>query len=133
MLWPPSISAPRIVAAKAGVPMKTRSSPRLEAVVSIVRPPSGSGGGCRYFVALCLGELAQDHPPLQRGDVIDKEDAVEVVNLVLQASREQPLHFHFADLVLIVEVAQADLGRTGDLCIVLRQGQAALVAHHHLG
>ena len=47
-------------------------------------------GGREHSAALHLGELAQDHPALDQGDVVDKENAVEVVYLVLQAGGEQP-------------------------------------------
>src|SRR5689334_4208425 len=110
-----------MVAAKAGVPMKTRSSGRLGPVVLIFPALRGSGGSRNYPAAFGLGELAQDHPALQRRDVVDKENAVEVIDLVLQAHREQPRRLYLADLVLVVEVAQADPRGTRDLGVVLRQ------------
>ena len=40
-------------------------------------------GGDGNSAALCLGELAQDHPALDHGEMVDKQDAVEVLDLVL--------------------------------------------------
>ena len=40
-------------------------------------------GGRENSAALCLGELAQDHPTLDEGQVVDKQNTVEVFNLVL--------------------------------------------------
>jgi len=40
--------------------------------------------------ALRLGKLAQDHPAFDHGEVIDKEDPVEVFDFVLQAGGEEP-------------------------------------------
>ena len=40
--------------------------------------------------ALRLGEFAKDHPAREGGEMIDKEDAVEVVDLVLQTRGEKP-------------------------------------------
>src|SRR5271166_494810 len=45
--------------------------------------------------ALRFGELAQDDPALDQGEVVDEEDAVEVLDLVLQASSKQPRGMHF--------------------------------------
>ena len=60
-----------------------------------------------------LGELAQDHSALQQGEMVDEQHAVEMVDLVLQAGREKPRGLDLADLVLVVEIAQADLAPGG--------------------
>ena len=65
--------------------------------------------------------------------MVDKEDAVEVIDLVLEAHREQPRRLDLPDVVLVIEVAQADLRRAGDLGIVFREGQAAFIAGRQLG
>ena|SRR6516225_3582318 len=44
-------------------------------------------GGREGFAALHLGELAQDHSALERGQMVDEKNAVEMVDLVLQAHR----------------------------------------------
>src|SRR6202022_112049 len=109
-----SVNAARTVAANAGVPMKTRSSARCGAVVFITRSapcrPSPGLGGCRLSAALRLGELAQDHAAFDQGEMVDEENTVEVFDLMLQAGGEKPRRLHFADLVLVVEIAQPDLG-----------------------
>src|SRR5205814_10112347 len=73
-----------------------------------VRWATKSSGGLQRAAALCLGELFQDHPALQDRDVIDKQDAVQMIDLVLQTGREQSFGLDLADLVLVVEIAQPD-------------------------
>ncbi len=75
----------------------------------------------QFAAALCLRELAQDHVALQRRDVIDEQNPVEMVDLVLDAGREQALRLDFADLVLVIEIAQPDLGRALDIGVMLGQ------------
>src|ERR1700730_4251204 len=101
--------------------MKTRSSLSRGGGAVIIRsppPPSGRDGNS---AALCLGELAQDHSTLHQREMVDKEDTVEVLDLMLQAGGEEPLGVHLADLVLVVEIAQTDRRRPADVGIMLRQ------------
>src|SRR3546814_19656340 len=60
---------------------------------------------------LRLQALAQDHVALQRRQVVDEENAVEVVHLMLDAGGQQALGVHLPDSVLAVEEAHADLRR----------------------
>src|SRR5438128_11924973 len=119
MRCPVSISASRIVAANAGVPMNTRSSASLGGGAVIIRsprtPPLGRDGNPG---ALCLGELAQDHSTLHQREVVDKEDTIEVLDLVLQAGGEEPLGAHLAALVLMVDVPWTNRGRPAAVGIV---------------
>src|SRR5439155_5151600 len=124
----------RIVAAKAGVPMKTRSRAFPGGAAVIIRSPRTPAlGRDGNSAALCLGELAQDHSALDQREVVDKEDAVEVLDLVLQAGGEEPRGVHLTDLVLMIEVAQPNLGRAGDVGIMLGQRQAPLAEGRELG
>src|SRR5215469_13155169 len=118
MRYPASSATRKIVAAKAGVPRKTRSRGRLGPVMLILAPFSGSGGSRWCPAAFGFGELAQDHPTFQRRDMVDKEDAVEMIDLMLQAHSQQPRGLHLADLVLVVEIAHADRCRAGDLGVM---------------
>ena len=59
--------------------------------------------------------------------MVDEEDAIEMVDLVLKAGREQPFRLDFSDLVLVVDIAQPDLGRTLDIGVMLGQRQTAFV------
>src|SRR5215469_9297231 len=118
MRCPASSTAPKIVAAKAGVPRKTRSRGRLGPVMLILAPFSGSGGSRWRPASLGLGKLAQNHTAFQRRNMVDKEDAVEVIDLMLQAHSQQPRGLHLADLVLVVEIAHADRCRAGDLGVM---------------
>ena len=57
---------------------------------------------------LRLAELPQDDVALDRRDVVDEQDPVEVVDLVLNALGQQPVGVDLADLVFLVQVADAD-------------------------
>src|SRR5579863_621160 len=69
-----------------------------------------------------------DHPvALELGDVIDEQNAVEMVDLVLEHGREQALSQGFARLSLSVEGADAHRRRALDLGVIFRNGKAALL------
>src|SRR6476659_285165 len=110
MSWPSCASRASVGTAKSGVPMKTTRM-------------AGSGR-----VALGrLGELL-DHPvALQLRQVVDEQHAVELVDLVLDAGREQSAGLDL--LLLAVEVAElhAHPVRPLDLGVVVLDRQAALV------
>src|SRR4051812_21600317 len=115
-MWCPAATrAFRATAAKSGVPMKIT----LSGVI-------GSHGDGLVGL-LRLQELAQDDVALQRREMIDEQDALEMIHLVLNTGREQTVGFELADLVLMVEVAHLDRGRPGHVGIVLGQAEAALV------
>src|SRR6516165_8352982 len=116
MWWPAAINAASIVAANAGVPIKTRSNGFLGGLAVIARLPRVAAlSGRERLAAFCFGKLAQDHPPLDEGKVVDKQDAVEMFDLVLQASGEKPRGVDLAYLVHLVEIAQSNFGWTGDV------------------
>src|SRR5688500_5267095 len=97
MSCPASTSALSATAAKGGVPMKTlRSAP--------ICACSHRGVGRGLF---CFQQLAQDDVALERGEVVDEQHAVEMVDLVLQAGGEQALRRDLPLLVLMVEIAHA--------------------------
>src|SRR6202011_5130623 len=112
--------------------MKTRSSASLGGGAVIIRsPPAPSSGRDGNSAALCLGELAQDHSTLHQREMVDKKDAIEVLDLMLQAGGEEPLGVHLADLVLVVEIAQTDRGRPAAVGIMRREagGEEPLGVH----
>src|SRR6516225_5786020 len=78
-------------------------------------------GSRESLAALCLGELAQDHPTLDEGQVVNEQDPVEVFDFMLQASGKKPLGVHLADLVFLIQIAHSDLGRAGHIRVVFRQ------------
>src|SRR6516165_4819510 len=134
MPYPASTSAASMVAANAGVPMKTRPDGFLEGVAVIARlPRTPALGGRENSAALCLGEFAQNHPTFDEGQVVDKQNSVEVFDLVLQASGEKPLGMQLTELVLLVQVAQSDLDRAGHVGIMLGQRQTTLTEGRKLG
>src|SRR5665213_2534924 len=116
-----ALSAARMRAASAGAPMKAR---RSLLIGGRLRRLGGNG----RLQAFRFRELAQDDAALQRGDMVDEKHTLEMVDLVLDAGREQAPGFPFADLAMLVEIAQADFRRALDLGILLGQRQAALVA-----
>src|SRR5271165_3619077 len=90
-----------------------------EAVSQHVRAFAGALG--------CLLELL-DHPvALELRDVVDEQDAVKVVDLVLEHGREQPLGQHLALLAVAVEGADANGGGALDLGVIFGDRQAALL------
>src|SRR5579863_6627704 len=119
MSWPAKISASSAATAKSGVPMKAR---RRRVVMATIYPaPHEVGRGLTpsrrlgRFLAFRLAQLAQDDVALQRRDVIDEERAFEMIDLVLDAGREQAFGMQFADLVLLVQIADFHLGRPGHI------------------
>src|SRR5690349_14194085 len=85
-----------VTPAKAGVswrPAET-SCPEIPASAGMTRAAVLR----RLLAALApgLGDLPQDHLALQAGEMIDEEDAVEMIHLMLEADREQA-----GDLLLV--------------------------------
>src|SRR5262245_11568402 len=104
-------TASSVGTAKSGVPMKTRRMLLRRGLASL-----------RRFLGRLLrrlGELLDHAITLELGDVVDEQHAVEMVDLVLQAYREQPGSFHFFHFAGEVEVAHGHLGRALDLFVIL--------------
>ena len=59
--------------------------------------------------------------------------ASRVIVVDVARDGEKPLGVQLADLVLVIEVAQADFGRAGHVGVMLGQRQAPLVRHRQLG
>src|SRR5580692_5358639 len=111
MSCPAWISAARLAAAKSGVPMKARRR-RLTA------PPSLHGGEGGF---LRLHQLAQDDVALESRQMVDEQDAVQMIHLMLDAGGERSFGRELPDLVLMVEIAHPDPGRADDVGVVLGQ------------
>ena len=80
----------------------------------------------RLLAAVLLEFLA--HPlALEARQVIDEQFAVEVVDLVLDAYREQTVGLHLEGLAVAIERPDADAFGAGDLVVVAGHGQAALL------
>src|SRR5580692_8776522 len=80
-------------------------------------------------VAGALGGFLEllDHPvALELRDVVDEENAIEMVDLVLQDGGEQALGQDLAFLALAVERAGTYGRRPLDLGVIFRNGKAAL-------
>src|SRR4029079_5019409 len=72
-----------------------------------------------------LANLAQDQPPADALQPIDEEDAVQVVDLVLDRARQQPLALDRALAAAAIEMADADAHRPWDRRLEAWQAQAA--------
>src|ERR1700677_4764252 len=81
-------------------------------------------------VAGALGRFLEflDHPvPLELGDVVDEENAIEMVDLMLEYGGEQALGQDLAFLPLAVEGAGAHRRGTLDLGVIFRDRETALL------
>jgi hypothetical protein len=84
-----------------------------------MRTVAGALGGFLEFL---------DHPvALELGNVVDEENAIEMVDLVLQDGGEKALGQDLAFLALAVEGAGAHGRRPLDLGVIFRNGKAALL------
>ncbi len=79
-------------------------------------------------IARLLGQLALDPPLLELRQVIDEDLAVQVVDLVLDADRQQAIGFHRPLLAVEVEVFDGDPFGTLDLVVDAGHRQAAFFA-----
>src|ERR1035438_1529036 len=77
--------------------------------------------------ALHLANLAQIEVALQCAHAKDEQHAVEVVNLMLDAAREQLFAIHLEPLALLVLGADADLGGAYDLLADVGEAEAAFL------
>src|SRR5690606_32917249 len=75
------------------------------------RPAEASPASAGDLAAGGLGELPHHTVALELGQVIDEENAVEMVNLVLQAGGEQPVRLDLLLLAIEVEIAHPHTGR----------------------
>src|SRR5690606_4342012 len=79
------------------------------ASAAVVRRPAASGG------PLGLGQLLAHHLALERAQVVDEQLAVEVVDLVLHAYRQQSVGGQFKGLAVAVQGLHRDLVRALDV------------------
>src|SRR5690606_36138599 len=96
----------------------------------------GDLGSFAHLRPLLLAQLAQNDVPPERGQMIDEQDAVEMIDLVLDAGGEQALGLELADLVVVVEIAHADGPRPRPRGARCRsrdraRGPRAAAAHRH--
>src|SRR5688500_10976033 len=95
MSWPSVCNRSRLGTTKLVVPMTIRRRGL------VTRPP-------------VLRKLPEDHVAAQGGEVIHEEDAVEMVDLVLQAAGEKPVGLDLVLHALAIEIAHTDGYRAGD-------------------
>src|SRR5712691_9649668 len=74
-----------------------------------------------------LGELLEDAVALELGKVVDEQDAVEMVDLVLQAGGEEPIGLDLLRRTLEIEVFYLHLRRAFHVAVIFRDREAALL------
>ena len=75
----------------------------------------------------CFGEFFDDAVALELGKMIDKEHAIDVVNLVLQAGRQETLGINLVLLAAQIEEFDLDLGRPLDFLVIIRNRQTSFL------
>src|SRR3546814_5498177 len=90
--------------------------------------PPRKGEGLRELRRLAqLRELLQHHLALQPRQMVDEENAFQMVVLVLDARRHQPGHALLMMLAVLVLPVDGDLGGARHLGILFGDRQAALL------
>lgn len=74
------------------------------------------------------GELALDTDFRHRVHAVDEENAVEVVDLVLEGARQKAVGFHGAGVAVEVQVGDLDGAGAADVTAQTGEGEAALLA-----
>src|ERR1700751_1814571 len=74
-----------------------------------------------------LGEFLEHAVALELGQVIDEQNAVQVIDFVLQAGGEEPIGLDLARLSLTIEISHLHLRRTLDVAVIFRDRQAPLL------
>src|SRR5438105_295042 len=103
MSWPAEASAFRVGTENSGVPMKINRSGMLQPCVTFDRWRSRS---FRRAQLRRLGKFLGDAIALQFREIIDEQFAVEMIDLVLDAGREQAGRFFFVHLAVEIGVAE---------------------------
>src|SRR5689334_12631321 len=132
------MSSTSVGTANSGVPMKTR---RRLTLVSRFRNSHGClyrfqanfrigtlanpGPSARLFQTLRLCELLEGHRALEARKMIDKQNAFEVIDFVLQTGGEQSLRLQLLQTPLAVEIFGPDLRRPLDLFPYIRNRETA--------
>src|ERR1039457_942093 len=111
--WPAASSASRVGTAKLGVPQKTSFT--------------GILAGLPLAFALHLADLAQVDVALEGAHAEDEQHAVEVVDLMLDAAREQLSAVHLEPLAALVLGADADFGGADHFLADIGEAEAAFV------
>src|SRR3546814_19186073 len=88
-----------------------------------------SSGAGQRLLFLQLGELAQNYVALQGGEMVDEQNAVEMIDLVLEAGREQPLGLDLLSPVVLVAIPDAGARRAFHFRIVIGQRKAAFLSN----
>src|SRR5687768_2669786 len=78
-------------------------------------PTGERGGSGRRLIFLTLRELFAHQPLLQRADLVDHQDTVQVIGLVLDGDGQKPGGFELERLARGIERADAHVLGTLDL------------------
>src|SRR5580658_2342845 len=110
--WPADSSASSVGTAKRGVPQKTSFK--------------ATTGALPFAFALRLANLAQGEVAFQRAHAKDEQHAVNVVDLMLHAAREQLFAVLLEPFAVLVLGANPHLGGAHDLLANVGEAEAAL-------
>src|ERR1700759_4110463 len=109
MSWPWAISSASLGTAQSGVPMNASRS-----VIS--------GAGLEF---LGLGQLLDRHGALEPRQMVDEQDAVQVIHLMLQAGGQQAIGLQQLLVAVAVEIFAFDAGGAFDIVPDFGNRQAA--------
>ena len=71
----------------------------------------------------------EHHLTLQAGQMVDEQYALKMIHLVLKTCRHHSSHCLFMHFAFKILPARANLSRAFDLCILVRNRQAAFIIH----
>src|SRR5271166_2972795 len=112
--WPARKTALNVGTANDGVPQKTTFIPDL---------PSGS---LPLAGLLQLANLAQDQVALQGAHALEKQDAIQVIDFMLEGARQKLFPLEFKPFAACILSADLHLRRARNLFANVRETQAAL-------
>src|SRR5260370_1511466 len=86
----------------------------------------------RGFASRSLAEFLQNAVAFEAGQVIDEENPVQMIDLVLDARRENAVRLDFLPFAMAIEVSDADARRPLDLLVIFRDRKAAFLINSKL-
>src|SRR3990167_7495298 len=128
MSCPRPTSSASVGTANSGVP---RNTMRTKANLLLSLSPC-ERGSTRRAALRRLREFLGNAGALELRDVVDKQNAVGVIDLVLQHAREQSFGLDQLLLAVDVDIVHPHLRRPRDLLGDLRDGKTAFLVHDRL-
>ncbi len=135
------LAALRLLLASARTHIRPLRESGTEGRASLAAKRSGLGlgAGARAFLACAflagrgpvlgvLSEFPHEEVALQPGNMIDEQDAIQMIDLMLQASRQNAVRLDLSRVAIAIEVTGAHAGRPLDILENVRDRQTALLA-----